>query len=164
MSNLFASFRISASGLSAQRRRMDAVASNIANAETTKGKDGSFYKRKRVYFKEEVERKYFSNELEKASVRLRRTRSNHLNAPVPEDNFAENISKVKAIEKEEGPDKFRMVYDPSHPDADENGYVKMPDINIIGEMVDMMVASRSYEANVVAIDATKNMAKRALDI
>ncbi|PJA26637.1 MAG: flagellar basal body rod protein FlgC [candidate division Zixibacteria bacterium CG_4_9_14_3_um_filter_46_8] len=164
MSDIFSSFKVSSSGLSAQRRRMDAVASNIANSETTHGPDGTFYKRKRVYFAEDLKQKEFFDEFRQASVKLARTNAHHLAGISAAKREEAGISMVKANEQLDTEDNFKLVFDPTHPDADEKGYVKLPDINVIGEMVDLMVSSRAYEANIVAIDASKNMAMKALDI
>ncbi|MBD3169323.1 MAG: flagellar basal body rod protein FlgC [candidate division Zixibacteria bacterium] len=164
MSGIFTSFRISASGMSAQRQRMDAVSSNIANAETTRGPDGTFYKRRRVFFDEDPSVRVFNEELRQASIRMAQTNPRHLGQKKIKSDKGADLSKVQTSEQRDPETKFKLVYDPGHRDADENGYVKLPDINIMGEMVDMMVASRAYEANIVSIEASKNMAKKALDI
>jgi flagellar basal-body rod protein FlgC len=164
MSGIFTSFKISSSGLSAQRRRMDAVASNIANAETTKGEDGTFYRRKRVHFSEDASLKTFDDVLRKSSAKFARTNPVHLKSVNRQRGRNAHYAMVKSNETRDPETKYKLVYDPGHPDADQKGYVKMPDINMIGEMVDMMVASRAYEANTAAIEAAKNMARKALNI
>ncbi|MBD3235026.1 MAG: flagellar basal body rod protein FlgC [candidate division Zixibacteria bacterium] len=164
MSGIFASFKISSSGLSAQRRRMDAIAANIANAETTTGPDGSFYKRKKVAFKEVTEPVKFANELKKASSELASTHPRHIRSYGKRVSGTSKLSFVESRGFEAGQGDFKLVYDPSHPDADDRGYVKMPDINVLGEMVDLMVASRAYEANVATLEASKNIANKALEI
>lgn len=164
MSGIFTSFNISSSGLSSQRRRMDSIASNIANVETTSGPDGSFYKRRRVHFNADPRNEEFVTQLNKASVRMARTNPLHLKGSDKHKTRGTEITLVKTNETRDSEDKYKFMFDPDHPDADERGYVKLPDINIMGEMVDMMVASRAYEANVVTIEAFKNMAKKALDI
>lgn len=125
---------ISASGLSAQRARMDAIANNIANANTTRTPEGGPYRRQRVVVRE-----------------------------VRDPATGEPLGvKVAGMERDQTPP--RRVYDPGHPDADESGYVELPNVNVIAEMIDMLSATRAYEANATAIDAAKEMANRALDI
>ncbi len=164
MSGIFASFKISSSGLSAQRRRMDAIAANIANAETTTGPDGSFYKREKVAFKEVTEPVKFANELKRASSKLARTHPRHIRSHRMGLFSNTQLSLVESRGSKAGEDDFKLVYDPSHPDADDRGYVKTPDINVLGEMVDLMIASRAYEANAATLEASKNIANKALDI
>ncbi|MTI65726.1 MAG: flagellar basal body rod protein FlgC [Firmicutes bacterium] len=140
--NTFQSMRISASGLSAERLRMDTISSNIANATTTRTENGDPYRRKVAIFEESLKR-----EVNKVS------------------GESEIISQgVKASGVVEDKSPFKRVYNPKHPDADENGYVEMPNVNILNEMVDMMAATRAYEANVTAMNATKNMYMKALQI
>lgn len=141
MIEAFNTLRISASGLSAERLRMDTVASNMANAETTRGADGQPYRRKVAVFQENL-----NSELNKNGQYTR----------VP--------MGVKAIGVGEDPSPLRRVYDPANPDADADGYVSMPNVNILNEMADMMVATRSYEANVSAVNAEKSMFSKALEI
>ncbi|WP_054028991.1 flagellar basal body rod protein FlgC [Bacillus sp. FJAT-28004] len=141
-------FDISASALSAQRLRMDVISSNIANAETTRGSfvNGQFqpYKRKMVVI--EPLQQSFSNVL-----------SQQMN-----DNPAVQGVKVTKIKEDHSPNK--LIYNPTHPDADANGYVNMPNVDVTKEMVDMIAATRSYEANVTALNATKSMFVKALEI
>ena len=141
----FNGLNISAFGLSAQRKKMNAIASNIANAETTRTEQGGPYVRKVVLMHEQSPEN-FASALNEESLGLQ--------APV---------SGVTAEETTD-PSPFKMVYDPSHPDADEQGYVQMPNVNVVNEMVDMISATRSYEANVTAINAAKSMAKDSLEI
>jgi flagellar basal-body rod protein FlgC len=138
----FSAMRISASGLSAERLRMDTIASNIANATTTRGEDGKPYVRKIAVFQQNLTR-----ELNRGTNK-------------PEDR----LLGVKAIGIEEDKSPLRRVYDPSHPDADMEGYVTMPNVNILNEMADMIAATRAYEANVNAINAEKSMFTKALEI
>lgn len=134
MSNsLFSSMRISASGLSAERLRMDVIASNVANSNTTRTDSGTAYRRKIAVFKENLD-----SELKPKGVKA---------VAIREDN-----SELKA------------KYDPTHPDANEEGYVLMPNVNILNEMADMIAASRSYEANVNTLNASKSMFMKALEI
>lgn len=141
-------FDISASALTAQRFRMDVISSNMANADTTRGKlvDGRWvpYQRKLIAM-EAKESASFSSFLQQ-SMR---------------DSVGEGV-RVSRVFEDEAP--FKQVYNPSHPDADERGYVEMPNVDILKEMVDLMSATRSYEANVTALNATKAMISKALEI
>lgn len=142
MINAFSTLRISASGLSAERLRMDTVASNIANVNTTRGENGQPYRRKIAVFQENL--------------------TNAMNGET--GNYENKLMGVKAVGIAEDQSPFRRVYDPSNPDADKDGYVNMPNVNILNEMADMMVATRSYEANVNAVNSEKNMFSKALEI
>jgi flagellar basal-body rod protein FlgC len=137
----FNSLRISASGLSAERLRMDTIASNIANVSTTRGEDGKPYVRKVAVFQE------------------------NLNKLMASGNKKENqFLGVKAVGIVEDQSELRRVYDPTHPDADEEGYVLMPNVNILNEMADMIAATRAYEANVNILNNAKSMFSKALEI
>ncbi|SCN21301.1 putative proximal rod protein [Clostridium sp. N3C] len=139
--NTFSTFRISASGLSAERLRMDTIASNIANVSTTRGEDGKPYVRKVAVFQE------------------------NLNKLMASGNKKENqFLGVKAVGIVEDQSELRRVYDPTHPDADEEGYVLMPNVNILNEMADMIAATRAYEANVNILNNAKSMFSKALEI
>jgi len=138
----FNTFRISASGLSAERLRMDTIASNIANVSTTRGKNGKPYRRKVALFQENL-----NKELNKQTGKLE-----------------DEMLGVKAVGVEEDKTDLRRVYNPTHPDADKDGYVLMPNVNVLNEMADMMVSVRSYEANVDAINSEKGMFMKALEI
>lgn len=159
----FKGLNISAHGLSAQRKKMNAIASNIANAETTRTEEGGPYTRKVVMMSEKAS-DGFSGVMQSQSYRMQTTDENHIGM---NNVFSrgQDIS-VDGVSAEETLDQtpFKMVYDPSHPDADENGYVRMPNVNVVNEMVDMISATRSYEANVTAINASKTMAKDSLEI
>ncbi|NLM74113.1 MAG: flagellar basal body rod protein FlgC [Clostridiaceae bacterium] len=144
---LFNSFNISASALSAQRLRMDIISQNIANVNTTRTEDGTPYRRKVVLFQEKKEAAPFSQYLSEES------RNRYLTG-----------SGVRVSGIVEDPTPFKEVYDPSHPDADENGIVRMPNVEIVTEMVNMISATRAYEANVTALNASKSMAMKALEI
>ncbi|OPY05016.1 MAG: Flagellar basal-body rod protein FlgC [Syntrophus sp. PtaB.Bin001] len=136
------SFRVLSSGFSAQRTKMDVIASNLANVSTTSTPEGGPYKRKTAVFSSENTRKKFSFR----------------------DKLKDAVKSVALKEVVEGKEGFRKVYDPSHPDADEQGNVTMPNVNVVMEMTDMITASRAYEACVTAFDATKSMALKTLDI
>jgi flagellar basal-body rod protein FlgC len=140
--NAFRGMRISASGLSAERLRMDTIASNIANATTTRGEDGKPYVRKVAVFQENL-----NKELNKGT-----------------NSVEQKLLGVKAVGLKEDETPLRRVFDPSHPDADEEGFVVMPNVNILNEMADMIAATRAYEANVNAINAEKSLFSKALEI
>jgi flagellar basal-body rod protein FlgC len=135
---------ISASALTAQRMRMDVISENIANATTTRTANGGPYRR-RVVVMEQKQGDPFSSYLQDAR-----------------NAAAGNGVQISAIV--EDPSPFILQYDPTHPDADANGYVQMPNVDEVTEMVDMMSATRSYEASVTALNATKGMAMKALEI
>ncbi len=145
---LFTAFDISASGLTAQRYRMDIISENVANANTTRTKNGDPYKRKVVAFEEKGVRRSDSF----GSVLGNITK-----------NYAGKGVKVAKV-FEDTKSEMNMVYDPSHPDADENGYVLYPNVNIITEMTNLIDASRAYEANATAFGATKSMAQQGLQM
>ena len=137
---IFDTFSISASGLSAERLRMDTIASNVANANTTRTEDGGPYRRKVAVFRERLE-----NEMQRGS-------------------FGVKTSGVEAVGIQEDDSPFKKVYDPGHPDADGDGYVELPNVNLLNEMVDMIAATRAYEANVTVINSSKGMYAKALEI
>lgn len=161
---LFSSIDISATGLSAQRRRMDAIAENIANVNTTRTPEGGPYRRRISVFSEEPADASVMHLQKDPTHKTDLESSNGAHLKPFENYMKENrFSGVKQVEVRDTttPEYF---YDPSHPDANEFGYVAKPKINIITEMVDMIAATRNYEANVSAIDAAKSMAKKALEI
>ncbi len=129
---LFTAFEISSSGLAAQRIRIDTIAANIANAQSTRTSEGGPYQKKAVLFREILSES---------------------------DGEGVVVTQV-AADPTPGP----RVYEPAHPDADADGYVQMPNVEIATEMVDMISATRSYEANVSAMTAAKRMALKALEI
>jgi flagellar basal-body rod protein FlgC len=145
---LFDSINISASGLTAQRLRMDVIAKNIANADTTRTENGLPYRRQVVIFEENSRNVPFSMYLSEESKRLFLTKGGGV--------------KVTAIKEDKSP--YKRVYNPGHPDADKDGYVNMPNVDMVTEMVNMISATRAYEANVTALNATKGMAMKALEI
>ncbi|RMF61799.1 MAG: flagellar basal body rod protein FlgC [Calditrichaeota bacterium] len=159
---MFSALNISASGLSAQRKKMDAIASNIANANTTKTENGEPYRRQVVVMESE-EVPVFEKFLRKSRLKLERTHKAHFPFKQVARVFRNGYKGVEAKVVEDRSD-FLRVYDPSHPDADEEGYVLKPNINVVSEMVEMINANRSYEANISSIEAAKQMARNALDI
>lgn len=166
MTGFFTGLNISATGLRAQRVRQNVISSNLANAETTRTAEGGPYRRQRVVL--EADPTEFDQFLVKEQDKLKgsKTQTGHMNIPQPEWPLAnENIGsgvKVAAIQDDQAP--FRMVYDPSHPDANDKGYVAMPNVNVVEEMVDMITATRAYEANATAFNATKQMLLKALEL
>lgn len=162
----FPSIDISASGLSVQRVRMNTTASNIANVNTTKvdGQLGQPYKRKRTIISSEGSTGIFQQTLNRQESSLRVTNGRHLQpgGATSADRTRSPGVKVDDIIEDTAPP--RMIYDPIHPDANADGYVAMPDINIVVEMVDMISATRAYEANITAINAAKNMARQAIEM
>ena len=146
---IFETMRVSLSGLTAQRLRMDVISSNIANVETTRSPEGGPYLRRQVIFQAE------------SATPFATLLSKQLDGRPPAPNASRGVAVV-GIRTD--PDAVREVYDPAHPDADENGIVRSPDIDVVTEMADLLAATRAYEANVTVLDALKSMAMRALSI
>lgn len=150
--SMFQSMNTSASGLTAQRLRMDLVSSNIANAQTTRGRvnvDGEFepYRRKMAVLQ--------SNE-QSFQSHLNRASNQQTNGSV-----GEGVRVGRIVEDEE---PFKEMYNPDHPDANDEGFIQLPNVDPLKEMVDLMGATRSYEANVTALNASKGMLMKALEI
>ena len=156
--SMFTAFNISATGMTVQQLRTDVISENIANVNTTRTSDGTPYVRKAVVFTEKTLTADTavtganSNGSSFASV-LKSACNGRLGDGV----------KVTSVYEDTSTD-MNMVYDPSHPDADENGYVTYPNVNVVQEMTDLIDASRSYEANVSAFNASKSMASKGLTI
>jgi flagellar basal-body rod protein FlgC len=131
---MFDAFAISGSGMTAERLRMDVIASNLANADSTQGADGQPYRRRMVVLQ------------------------------AGSQSFDQVLSGVQVAGIVEDPSPLRRVYDPSHPDADAQGYVTLPNVNPVTEMVDLITSSRGYEANVTAMNAAKQMFSKTFDI
>ena len=160
---LFSAMDVSATGLSAQRKRMNAIAENIANVETTRTNEGGPYRRQQTVLSHDQQ---FSSELTAAGLehdKLVRDNANHLRGRESEPPEDYRFGGVKANIAGD-PSPFREVYDPDHPDADENGMVKMPNVDIVQEMTELISASRAYEANATAFNASKGMMKKALEL
>jgi flagellar basal-body rod protein FlgC len=134
---LFGIFGITGSGMAAERTRMDVIASNLANADTTRSADGQPYRRKEVVLEA---------------------------TPAPGASFADQLAGVTVAGIVDDPSPGRKVYDPGHPDADANGYVTLPNVNPVTEMVDLITASRGYEADVQALQAAKTLFSSTIDI
>lgn len=140
---MFSAIDAAASGLTAERLRLDVISNNIANANTTRTATGGAYRRQMVVFQPRSGQETFLQTLNKQM------------------SAGEGV-RVVGIKKDDSP--LRKVYDPQHPDANSQGYVEMPNIHIVSEMVDMITATRAYEANVAAVNAAKSMALKALEI
>lgn len=144
--SFLSSLNISASGLTAQRLRLDIASENIANIETTRTEEGTPYRRKMVVLAAREDN--FRTALDRAMDGKNRTSQGGVAAAAIVDDNTE----------------LKAVYDPEHPDADDNGYVMMPNVDMIKETTDAMSATRSYEANITAFNAVKLMAQKALEI
>jgi len=140
--DIFSSFKVGASALKAHKTRLDTISSNLANVETTSTPEGGPYRKKSVYFQSKP---LSFNE--------------HMDAVT--GKAVQGVEVTKIVEDESPPQK---VYNPSHPDAGDDGYVDMPNVSVLKEMVDMMSATRSYQANVTSIQSAKRMAMKALEI
>jgi flagellar basal-body rod protein FlgC len=162
LDRVFGGLNISSRGLSAQRQRMNVIAENLANAETSKTGQGGPYRRKIVQLKAKGVH-VFSSLIRQATVPMATTSAGHFagGGMTWQDDSSAAAVDAREVEDASAP---RKVYDPSHPDADANGYVAMPNVNIVTEMVNMISASRAFEANVVAVSAAKTMAKDSLEI
>lgn len=147
--SMFSAFNINASGLTAQRLRMDVISENVANANTTRTEDGTPYRRKVVTFAQKGDQTSFSKVLG--------------NVTNGYNGYSGQGVKVDGI-YEDYETEMKMVYDPSHPDADENGYVTYPNVNIVTEMTNLIDASRAYEANSTAFTASKSLALQGLEL
>ncbi len=142
--DFLSSMKISSSGLSAQRKRMETISSNLANIETTRTPEGGPYRRKDVVITAMPLENQFGNILQ--------------------NEFGSNVKQAMVTDIVEDQSEPKLVFNPDHPDANEAGYVGMPNVDLMSEMVNMMSATRSFEANVTAINAAKAMALRAIDL
>ncbi len=143
---MFTAFDISATGMTAERYRMDIISQNVANANTTRTEDGTPYRRKIVVFEEKNGKTTFNHVLKKER-----------------DRYSGDGVKVTGV-YEDNKTEMKMVYDPSHPDADENGYVTYPNVDTVTEMTNLIDASRAYQANATAFEASKNIATTGLNM
>lgn len=142
--DFLSAIRISTSGLNAQRTRMNVVSSNLANINTTRTPEGGPYRKKEVIVSATPAKDKFGQELQ--------------------STLEGKLKEAKASDVVEDQSAPRLVYEPSHPDANEEGYVAYPNINLMQEMVNLMSASRTYEANITAINASKSLALKALEL
>ncbi|MDO4965372.1 MAG: flagellar basal body rod protein FlgC [Lachnospiraceae bacterium] len=145
--SVFSSFGVNASGMTAERYRLDIISENIANANTTRTEEGTPYRRKIVTFAEKnVDATKFGTYFERAR-----------------HGYSGDGVKVTGVHEDKTTDLIK-VYDPAHPDADEDGYVLYPNVNTVIEMTNMIDATRAYEANATAFEASKNIVQRGLEI
>jgi len=156
------SMNVSASALTATRLRMDVITENIANSNTTRTESGEPYRRKYVVFQEKTAKSSFAKFLDEAyDSRF----SSFFNKTEIKNNESGNThGGVRVTEIGTDMSEFKYDYNPSHPDADENGYVRMPNVEVVQEMVDMMSAYRAYEANITALNTFKDMAMKTMEI
>ena len=140
--SIFNSMQINASGLTLERLKLDTISTNIANINTTRTEEGGPYKRKEVVFEENLvdEKNRLTGRMEKKSL------------------------GVKVVSILDDAENLKMIYDPNHPDADERGYVMMPNVDMVDEMIALLKTQRSYEANVTALNTSKSILKKALEI
>lgn len=143
--DFFNALEVSASALTAERTRMNLISNNLANANTTRTPEGGPYRRKDAVFASRPLDNSFSEKLARAGKRLP----------------AGGVEVTEIVEDVRPP---RLQYDPGHPDADERGYVAMPNVSVVEEMADLMAATRAYEANITAAQAAKSMALKTLEI
>lgn len=148
--SLFQALHISGSALTANRLRMDVISSNVANAQTT-----------RATFENGVWQPYRKKHVEMAPIQNQSFAST-LDAAMGKAKVGQGVRVTRIIEDHQTP--FRRVYEPEHPDADEDGFVELPNVDLLKEMVDLMSASRSYDANVTALNVAKAMYAKALEI
>ncbi len=163
---LFSGLNISAMGLRAQRIRQDIVSSNLANVETTRTSEGGPYRRQSVILEADSDELNFRQVFGPDKMGGHTTHTRHIfipkdEMPIVDEKVGNGVEVVQIVQDQRPP---RMIYNPDHPDADGEGYVAMPNINVIAEMVDMISATRAYEANVTALNATKGMLMRAIEI
>lgn len=158
--SVFSTFSISGQGLGVQRQRLTAIADNIANANTTRAEDGNVYRRK-VVITRGLKQNSFEQALEQSVLNLKGTDGAHVPAAEMGGNSPERVLKAITARDDSAP---RLVFDPAHPDANADGYVAMPNVNIVTEMVEMISAQRGFEANTSVIQAAKNIARDSLDI
>ncbi|MHB1400241.1 MAG: flagellar basal body rod protein FlgC [Trichloromonadaceae bacterium] len=142
MADIFTTMKISSSAMAAQRTRLNVISANVANVETTRTPEGGPYRRQEVVFRTAQEG--FASNLERA--------------------LRDSVQGVEVAEVRASDEPPRQIYDPGHPDADGQGMVAMPNVDILEEMVDMMTAAKAYEANVTVIKSAKRMALKALEI
>lgn len=145
MSQFFSGFRVSSSGMAAQRMRLNTISSNIANINTTKTPEGGAYRRKDVVFQSMPDAKSFGEIL-------------------TDSNPRSDVQRVQVVDVVSDSRAPMRKYEPDHPDADEDGYVSYPNINLMEEMTNMIQATRAYEANVSALQAAKDIALSSLEI
>ena len=156
--------KISGTALAAHRHKLNVIAENLANVDTTRTEEGGPYRRKMVIFKgDDIDS--FKSVIEKKQAKEKSYGIEFSPIEFDSDQKEDNGEGVKVDQVVRSQEDFRLVYNPAHPDADPNtGYVKMPNVDHLTEIADMMVARRSYEASVTALSATKDMIAKALEI
>jgi flagellar basal-body rod protein FlgC len=156
---ILSAIRTTLSGLSVNMRKMEVISENMANVEKSPDENGNVYQKKVVEFGRQTRarRSRFADALK---MNLKKSNGSHIQPGGSSSRYDQKSSEIKVVEKE----GEKLVYNPTHPKADEKGFVKMPDINMIEEMVGLIGASRTYEANVTVINAAKQMAKKSLEI
>jgi flagellar basal-body rod protein FlgC len=163
---LFSVMKTIGSGLTVQREKMEATAANIANAETTKTQDGKPYRRKDVVIEGKTSERTFEIPQDIPKINLAVTSPHHIQTSSLQ-GMRKVVTEENAVEAqvvEAPPEDVKVVYDPHHPDADANGYVAYPDVNPVEEMVNMMTATRAYQANIASMDAFKSIVSKALEL
>lgn len=170
--SIFRAMQINTSGLNLERLKLDTISTNITNMNTTRTEEGGPYRRKVVLFTENLESA--SNRLRMLSTengsnnRYNINKTNILNERTIQNTVSQlsgaSSEGVKVIGVGEDNSEMTMEYDPEHPDADENGYVTKPNVNMVDEMIDLIKTQRSYEANVTALNTSKSILKKALEI
>lgn len=160
MENIFTSFDISSQGMTVQRMRLSATANNIANVNTTNGPNAQPYQRE-VVIAREIPKAKFNAELTNQINLLKTDNLHGSNIPSPTYLQKNQVLTAQTLKDSSPP---RIIYDPNHPDANEQGYVFYPNINIVSEMVEMIVAQRAFQANTNVVQAAKNIARDSLEI
>ncbi|PIQ10947.1 MAG: flagellar basal body rod protein FlgC [Ignavibacteriales bacterium CG18_big_fil_WC_8_21_14_2_50_31_20] len=156
-------FKISARGLSVQRTRMNLIAENIANAETTRTEKGQPFKRKFITITQN-ESGLNSITKQQSSLKMQTTNGDHIPFASPQNSILDGGTSALEYKVNEDSTQGELIFMPNHPDANQEGYVESTNVNIIQEMVEMIAASRSYEANLTALDTSKQIAKDSLEI
>ncbi|WP_312647639.1 flagellar basal body rod protein FlgC [Aminipila sp.] len=153
--SFLSSMNISASALTAQRQRLDIISENVSNIDTTRTESGGPYRRKMVVFEDKAGDVSFKDSLNNAIV------ERGANGRLVRRDYSPGVRVSDIVEDQSD---LKTEYNPDHPDADANGYVKLPNVNMLEETMDSMSATRSYQANVTVLNAVKLMAQKALDI
>lgn len=165
--SIFNSMKINASGLSLERLKMDVISTNMANVNTTRTEDGGPYQKKEVLFMESLTAASNSVDRENGLGLRAANASKESRNMGPRGLYSvgrRNSSGVKVVGIRNNEEGMREVYDPDHPDSDEEGYVLFPNVNMVDEMIDLISVQRTYEANVTALTTSKNILKKALEI
>jgi len=162
--DLLTASKISGTALAAHRTKMNVIAENLANVDTTRTKEGGPYRRKMVVFKgEDIDS--FKSVVEKKQLKQEQWGIELSPIEFDSEKKTDNGTGVKVDQIIRSQEDFRLIYNPAHPDADpDTGYVKMPNVDHLTEIADMLVAKRSYEASTTALSATKDMILKALEI